>query len=101
MDEFRPIPQHQAGLHDAVTLDPVLVDASGIPAPKVSYRISDNSRKMLAHAQQRGEEVLRAAASRAYGSPSGTSCRLPPKTISASDSCPGSRSCTRDAAFMK
>jgi choline dehydrogenase-like flavoprotein len=48
-------------LHNSVTLDPALVDASGIPAPKVSYRISDNSRKMLEHAMARGEEVLRAA----------------------------------------
>jgi len=44
-----------------VTLDPELVDADGIPAPKIHYRLSDNSRKMLDHAVARGEEVLCAA----------------------------------------
>ncbi len=44
-----------------VTLDPDLVDSNGIPAPKISYRLSDNSRKMLAHGLARGEEVMRAA----------------------------------------
>ena len=44
-----------------VTLDPTLVDADGIPAPKIQYRLSDNSRKMLDHAVARGTEVLEAA----------------------------------------
>jgi choline dehydrogenase-like flavoprotein len=44
-----------------VTLDPELVDADGIPAPKIQYRLSDNSRKMLDHAVARGVEVLEAA----------------------------------------
>lgn len=46
---------------NTVTLDPALTDAHGIPAPKVTYRLSDNSRKMLAHAVERADEVLRAA----------------------------------------
>jgi choline dehydrogenase-like flavoprotein len=46
---------------NTVTLDPELKDAHGIPAPKVTYRLSDNSRKMLAHAVERATEVLRAA----------------------------------------
>lgn len=46
---------------NTVTLDPELTDGCGIPAPKVNYRLSDNSRKMLAHAVDRAEEVLRAA----------------------------------------
>jgi len=44
-----------------VTLDPDLVDADGIPAPKVNYQLNDNSRKMLDHAVARGTEVLEAA----------------------------------------
>jgi choline dehydrogenase-like flavoprotein len=46
---------------NTVTLDPELTDAHGVPAPKVTYRLSDNSRKMLAHAIERGTEALRAA----------------------------------------
>jgi choline dehydrogenase-like flavoprotein len=30
-----------------ITLDPVLTDDSGLPAPRVEYRISDNSQKIL------------------------------------------------------
>jgi choline dehydrogenase-like flavoprotein len=46
---------------NTVTLDPELTDAHGTPAPKVTYRLSDNSRKMLAHAAERGTEALKAA----------------------------------------
>jgi choline dehydrogenase-like flavoprotein len=48
-------------LHNQVTLDPVLTDSNGIPAPKIQYRLSENSQRMLAHGTARGEEVLRAA----------------------------------------
>jgi choline dehydrogenase-like flavoprotein len=44
-----------------VTLDPELTDSNGIPAPKITYRLSDNSTKMLAHGVERGKEVLAAA----------------------------------------
>jgi choline dehydrogenase-like flavoprotein len=44
-----------------VTLDPDLTDADGIPAPKVTYRLSENSRTMLTHAVARAREVLDAA----------------------------------------
>ena len=44
-----------------VTLDPELTDADGIPAPKINYRLSENSRRMLDHAVARGSEVLKAA----------------------------------------
>jgi choline dehydrogenase-like flavoprotein len=44
-----------------VTLDPELVDGNGIPAPKIRYRLSENSRRMLAHGTARAEEVFRAA----------------------------------------
>ncbi|MEE9606155.1 MAG: GMC family oxidoreductase [Myxococcota bacterium] len=47
--------------HNRVTLDPELVDGNGIPAPRIHYRLSDNSRAMLDHAVARGKEVLEAA----------------------------------------
>ena len=47
--------------HNRVTLDPVLTDSNGIPAPKVDYTISDNSRKMMEHGIARAKEVLTAA----------------------------------------
>lgn len=50
--------------HNTVTLDPALTDAHGIPAPKVTYRVSENSRRMLDFAIARGSEVLRAAGAR-------------------------------------
>src|SRR5215470_15869423 len=46
---------------NCVTLDPDLTDADGIPAPKVTYRLSENSRTMLAHSVARAQEVLQAA----------------------------------------
>src|SRR5438093_12639248 len=46
---------------NSVTLDPELTDSHGIPAPKISYHLSDNSRKMMAHAVERATEVLKAA----------------------------------------
>jgi len=48
-------------LHNTVTLDPLLEDSHGIPAPKITYRLSENSRRMLHHAIDRGTEVMRAA----------------------------------------
>jgi choline dehydrogenase-like flavoprotein len=48
-------------LHNCVTLDPDRVDQHGIPAPKLSYRLSENSRKMLDFGIERASEVLRAA----------------------------------------
>jgi choline dehydrogenase-like flavoprotein len=47
--------------HNCVTLDPHLTDGNGIPAPRVDYRLSENSRSMLEHAVARGQEVLEAA----------------------------------------
>lgn len=47
--------------HNQVTLDPERVDGDGIPAPKISYRLSQNSRRMLDHAVARGAEALEAA----------------------------------------
>jgi choline dehydrogenase-like flavoprotein len=47
--------------HNRVTLDPVLKDSHGIPAPKVDYTIGENSAKMMAHGIARAREVLDAA----------------------------------------
>jgi choline dehydrogenase-like flavoprotein len=35
--------------------------ANGIPAPTITYRLSENSRRMLDHAIERGGETLRTA----------------------------------------
>lgn len=68
---FRRLFGHSAGMvsvcedlpeeTNRVTLDPDLTDADGIPAPKVTYRLSENSRKMLDHSVARGVEILKAA----------------------------------------
>jgi choline dehydrogenase-like flavoprotein len=47
--------------HNRVTLDPELTDAHGIPAPRIDYTLSENSRRMLDHAVARGREVLEAS----------------------------------------
>jgi choline dehydrogenase-like flavoprotein len=47
--------------HNTVTLDPSLTDSNGIPAPKITYRVSENSRRMLQHGLERGTEVMKAA----------------------------------------
>ena len=41
--------------HNRVTLDPVLKDSHGIPAPRVDYTISENSAKMMEHGLARGK----------------------------------------------
>ncbi len=46
---------------NSVTLDSELIDGHGIPAPKINYRLSENSLAMLDHAVARGREVLEAA----------------------------------------
>jgi len=47
--------------HNRVTLDPDLADSNGIPAPRIDYTLSENSRRMCEHAVARGREVLEAA----------------------------------------
>lgn len=44
-----------------VVLDPMLKDANGIPAPKLIYRMSDNSHRLLAFHLARAKESLEAA----------------------------------------
>src|SRR5262249_889444 len=46
---------------NCVTLDPDLTDSDGIPAPRITYRLSENSTRMLEHSAARATEVLRAA----------------------------------------
>ena len=68
---YRKLFNHQLGIeaicedlpeeHNRVTLDPVLKDPDGIPAPKIDYTLSENSRKMLEHGVARGIDLLRAA----------------------------------------
>ena len=50
--------------HNRVDLDPALTDGHGIAAPRVSYTLSDNSRRMLDHGLARAREVLEAAGAR-------------------------------------
>jgi choline dehydrogenase-like flavoprotein len=46
---------------NTVTLDPDLTDSDGVPAPRVRYRISDNSRRQLAFLVDRMDEAHEAA----------------------------------------
>jgi choline dehydrogenase-like flavoprotein len=46
---------------NAVTLDPRLTDGDGIAAPRIDYRVSENSRQILAFNVARAEESLREA----------------------------------------
>ena len=53
--------------HNRVTLDPTLKDSNGIPAPKIEYTISENTRRMMEHGIARAEEILsEAGATRLY-----------------------------------
>jgi choline dehydrogenase-like flavoprotein len=54
--------------HNRVDLDPQLTDSHGIPAPRVSYTLSDNSRRMLDHGLARAREALEAAGGREVAS---------------------------------
>ncbi|MDW6022506.1 GMC family oxidoreductase [Mesorhizobium sp. BAC0120] len=70
-DAFRHYFDHQAGMVsicedlpeeiNTVTLDPGLKDSNGIPAPRITYRIGENTQKMLDHSIARGTEILLAA----------------------------------------
>lgn len=46
---------------NCVTLDPDAKDGDGIPAPRIAYAVDDNSRKMIRHAIDRGNELWEAA----------------------------------------
>ena len=47
--------------HNRVTLDPVLKDSSGIPAPRIDYTISENTSRMMEHGIARASQILTAA----------------------------------------
>ena len=71
MDEIYPylagltvVTEDLPEVHNCVTLDPVLTDSDGIPAPKISYRVGENTRKMLEHGKEKSKEVLMAAGAR-------------------------------------
>ncbi len=46
---------------NCVTLDPELTDSDGIPAPKINYRLGENTRRMLRHGEEKATELLLAA----------------------------------------
>jgi choline dehydrogenase-like flavoprotein len=56
--EDLPDPENRVGL------DPDLVDGNGIPAPRIEYRLGENSRRMLDHGVARAREALEAAGAR-------------------------------------
>jgi choline dehydrogenase-like flavoprotein len=68
---FAALFDHTAGLlaicedlpdpENRVTLDPELADGHGIPAPKVEYRLGENSRRLLEHGVARAKQALEAA----------------------------------------
>ena len=49
---------------NSVTLDKNLTDSDGIPAPKITYRLCQNTRNMLSHGEERAGEALLAAGAR-------------------------------------
>jgi choline dehydrogenase-like flavoprotein len=53
--EDLPDPNNRVVLHQQ------LRDSSGIPAPKITYKLSENSRRLLTHGLNRGRQVLTAA----------------------------------------
>lgn len=68
---YRGLMNHRLGLsaicedlpeeHNRVTLDPVLKDSHGIPAPRIDYTLSENSLKMMDHGIARATEILQVA----------------------------------------
>jgi choline dehydrogenase-like flavoprotein len=47
--------------HNTVTLDEHLTDSSGLPAPKITYTVSKNSRALLDHALVQAQTVFKEA----------------------------------------
>lgn len=50
--------------HNTITLDPTKTDSDGLPAAKVTYTLSDNTRKMIDFHTSRAKESLTAAGAR-------------------------------------
>lgn len=53
--------------HNRVVLDPVLKDSNGIPAAKIEYTMSENTRRMMEHGIARAEEILATAGAQSIG----------------------------------
>ena len=47
--------------HNRITLDPVLKDSHGIPAPRIDYTVSPNTAAMMEHGIARATELMLAA----------------------------------------
>jgi choline dehydrogenase-like flavoprotein len=50
--------------HNRVTLDPLLKDSHGIPAPRIDYTVGENTQRMMEHGIARATEALEAAGAR-------------------------------------
>ena len=70
-DAYRKLFDRQAGMVsicedlpeeiNRITLDPQLRDGNGIQAPKITYRLGENTKRMLDHSVDRGVDILKAA----------------------------------------
>jgi choline dehydrogenase-like flavoprotein len=67
--EFGIIAEDLPDEENRVMLDGSLTDADGIPAPKVAYKNSENTRRLLAYHVARATEVVEAAGARRSFSP--------------------------------
>jgi choline dehydrogenase-like flavoprotein len=73
-DSFRGLVGHRMNLgictedlpeeYNRVTLDPMLTDGHGIPAPRIDYTIGENTSRMLDFAIECGKDILAAAGAR-------------------------------------
>ncbi len=50
--------------NNRITLDSTLTDDNGIPAPRMTYTLSDNSKDMIAHGLKTCTEIMQAAGAR-------------------------------------
>ena len=62
---LRVVAEDLPELHNEVRLDGGLTDASGVPAPKVHYQVSRNTRMVLDHGIRNARSVLEAAGAQA------------------------------------
>jgi choline dehydrogenase-like flavoprotein len=67
--EFGIIAEDLPDVRNGITLDPDLTDSDGLPAPKVAYRNSENTRRLLEYHVARAKEVAQAAGARETYSP--------------------------------
>ena len=56
---------------NTVTLDQDLTDSDGIPAPKITYKVGENTKKIFLHAEARAKEAIIAAGAKKIVSPGG------------------------------